>query len=105
MVFMATGMLLFAVQATGAFDFSAEVAGKSVSGRIIAPGLTCIILGGIIGGIAINKDVSRTFAVGLNEAERFDLSTGAKIKPPHSGMSRTVDRGKTSPDEASKTKE
>ena|SRR5579872_568911 len=106
MVFVATGMLLFAIEATGAFSFSAEVAGKKAIGKVVAPGLTCIILGAIIAGIAVNKDVSSTFAVGLDEGQNLvNLRTGEVVKPPRSGQSRVIDGAKSSSNQGAKNED
>ena len=75
--FALVGVLLLAAGFTGALDLTGSGAGTSVKLSTTAPGVVCILLGGLITCISVYKEI------------RFPISTAIE-RPIHGGVSTTV---------------
>jgi hypothetical protein len=82
-LFFATiGVLLLAAETVGQIDLKGEVAGAGkLTLKTAAPGLVAIVLGAIIIGFGVTKDMSRPLQADVMQALRLNVSSREMAAP------------------------
>ena len=79
-VFVAIGMILFAMDAAGSIAMKVQTGPSVFDIKGATPGLICIVLGAILTCVAISKDVTSGFETQLVEESKASMTKGTEVK-------------------------
>jgi len=94
LVFLATGLLLFGVAAVNAVRMVGKTENSQWTLSTTAPGLVPIVLGSILVGLAVQKDMRRTFSASMDRGGAPKVVT-EQVRPPVSGKGLVPDDEET----------
>lgn len=90
LVFVATGLLLFATNAIGPLKMRGKQGELGLSLESVAPGTAILIVGGVIISLAITKDVRRVFQASMREGQMELRESQALPKRTGTGQDSTA---------------